>query len=80
MHYYLKDSLQLIHYRNTHWVINHFVDKDIGKVPDIDAFSHTPLGVLENHTHRINSAKDTLSNRSSRTCSKYRYQINKPVG
>ena len=56
MHNYLKDSLQLIHYRNTHWVINHFVDKDIGKVPDIVAFSHTPLGVLENHTHRINSA------------------------
>ena len=50
MHSYLKDSQQLIPYRNAHKVIDNFVHKDIGKVPDIDAFSHTPMGVLENHT------------------------------
>ena len=41
MHNYLKDSQQLIPYRNAHKVIDNFVHKDIGKVPDIDAFSHT---------------------------------------
>ena len=80
MQNYLKDSLQLIHYRNAQWVINYFVNKEGGKVPGIDAFSHTPMGVLKNRTHSMSSTKDTLSNRSSRTYSKYRGQINKPVG
>ena len=67
MHYYLKNSQLLIHYRNVQKVIYQFVNKDNRQSPDIDAFSHTPLGILENHTLTMNSAKDTLSNRSSRT-------------
>ena len=80
MQYYLKNSLLLIHYRNVQKIIYQFVNKDNGQNPNIDAFSHTPLGILENHTLTMNSTKDTLSNRSSRTESKYRNQNNKPVG
>ena len=80
MQYYLKNSLLLIHYRNVQKIIYQFVNKDIGQNPNIDAFSHTPLGIFENHTLTMNSTKDTLSNRSSRTESKYRNQNNKPVG
>ena len=61
-------------------IIYQFVNKDNGQNPNIDAFSHTPLGILENHTLTMNSTKDTLSNRSSRTESKYRNQNNIPVG
>ena len=80
MQYYLKNSLLLIHYRNVQKIIYQFVNKDNGQNPYIDAFSHTPLGIFENHTLKMNSTKDTLSNRSSRTESKYRNQNNKPVG
>ena len=80
MKYYLKNSLLLIHYRNVQKIIYQFVNKDNGQNPNIDAFSHTPLGIFENHTLTMNSTKDTLSNRSSRTESKYRNQNNKPVG
>ena len=80
MQYYLKNSLLLIHYRNVQKIIYQFVNKDNGQNPNIDAFSHTPLGIFENHTLTMNSTKDTLSNRSSRTESKYRNQNNKPVG
>ena len=80
MQYYLKKSLLLIHYRNVQKIIYQFVNKDNGQNPNIDAFSHTPLGIFENHTLTMNSTKDTLSNRSSRTESKYRNQNNKPVG
>ena len=80
MQYYLKNSLLLIHYRNVQKIIYQFVNKDNGQNPNIDAFSHTPLGIFENHTLTMNSTKDTLSNRSSRTKSKYRNQNNKPVG
>ena len=79
MQYYLKNSLLLIHYRNVQKIIYQFVNKDNGQNPNIDAFSHTPLGIFENHTLTMNSTKDTLSNRSSRTESKYRNQNNKPV-
>ena len=67
MQYYLKNSLLLIHYRNVQKIIYHFVNKDKGQIPNIDAFSHTPLGIFENHTLTMNSTKDTLSNRLSRT-------------
>ena len=80
MQYYLKNSLLLIHYRNVQKIIFQFVNKDNGQNPNIDAFSHTPFGIFENHTLTMNSTKDTLSNRSSRTESKYRNQNNKPVG
>ena len=80
MQYYLKNSLLLIHYRNVQKIIYQFVNKDNGQNPNIDAFSHTPLGIFENHTLTMNSTKDTLSNRSSRTESKYRNQNNIPVG
>ena len=80
MQYYLKNSLLLIHYRNVQKIIYQFVNKDNGQNPNIDAFSHTPLGIFENHTLTMNSTKHTLSNRSSRTESKYRNQNNKPVG
>ena len=80
MQYYLKNSLLLIHYRNVQKIIYQFVNKDNGQNPNIDVFSHTPLGIFENHTLTMNSTKDTLSNRSSRTESKYRNQNNKPVG
>ena len=80
MQYYLKNSLLLIHYRNVQKIIYQFVNKDNGQNPNIDAFSHTPLGIFENHTLTMNSTKDTLSNRSSRTESKYRNQNNKPAG
>ena len=80
MKYYLKNSLLLIHYRNVQKIIYQFVNKDNGQNPNIDAFSHTPLGIFENHTLTMNSTKDTLSNRSSRTESKYRNQNNKPEG
>ena len=61
-------------------IIYQFVNKDNGQNPNIDAFSHTSLGILENHTLTMNSTKDTLSNRSSRTESKYRNQNSLPVG
>ena len=80
MQYYLKNSLLLIHYRNVQKIIYQFVNKDNGQNLNIDAFSHTPLGIFENHTLTMNSTKDTLSNRSSRTESKYRNQNNIPVG
>jgi len=80
MQYYLKNLLLLIHYKNVQKIIYQFVNKDNGQNPNIDAFSHTPLGIFENHTLTMNSTKDTLSNRSSRTESKYRNQNNKPVG
>ena len=63
MQYYLKNSLLLIHYRNVQKKIYIFVNKDNGQNPNIDAFSHTPLGIFENHTLTMNSTKDTLSNR-----------------
>ena len=63
----LKNSLQLIHYRNVQRVICHIVNKEKGIVPDIDAFSHIPLGILLNLAHETSPSKDTLSNRSSRT-------------
>ena len=77
---YLKSSQLLFNYRNAQKIIYQFVNKDNGQNPNIDAFSHTPLGILENHTLTMNSTKDTLSNRSSRTESKYRNQNNIPVG
>ena len=80
MQYYLKNSLLLVHYRNVQKIIYQFVNKDNGQNPNIDAFSHTPLRIFENHTLTMNITKDTLSNRSSRTESKYRNQNNKPVG
>ena len=80
MQYYLKNSLLLIHYRNVQKIIYQFVNKDNGQNPNIDTFSHTPLGILENHTLTKNSIKDTLSNHSSRTESKYRNQNYIPVG
>ena len=80
MQYYLKNLLLLIHYKNVQKIIYQFVNKDNGQNPNIDAFSHTPLGIFVNHTLTMNSTKDNLSNRSSRTESKYRNQNNKPVG
>ena len=80
MQYYLKTSLLLIHYRKVQKIIYQFVNKDNGQNPNIDAFSHSPLGIFEIHTLTMNSTKDTLSNRFSRTESKYRNQNNKPVG
>ena len=80
MQCYLKNSQLLIHYRNTQKIIYQFVNKDNGQNPNIDTFSYTPLGILENLTLTMNSTKDTLSNRSSRTESKYRNQNNIPVG
>ena len=76
----LKNSLHLIHYRNVQRVICHIVNKEKGIVPDIDAFSHIPMGILLNLAHETSPSKDTLSNRSSRTKSKYRNQAHKPVG
>ena len=34
-----------------------FVNKDNGQYPNIDAFSHTPLGIFD--TLAMNSAEDT---------------------
>ena len=48
----LKNSLQLIHYRNVQKVVCQIVNKDNGLIPDIDAFSHTPLGILLNRAQK----------------------------
>ena len=63
----LKNSLQLIHYRNVQRVIYQIVNREKGIVPDIDAFSHIPMGILLNLAHKTSPSKDTQSNRSSRT-------------
>ena len=63
----LKNSLQLIHYSNVQKVVCQIVNKDNGLIPDIDAFSHTPLGILLNRAQTTSPPKDTLANRSSRT-------------
>ena len=63
----LKNSLHLIHYGNVQRVICHIVNKEKGIVPDIDAFSHTPLGILLNRAQTTSPSKDTLANRNSRT-------------
>ena len=51
MHYYLKKSNLLTHYRNVQ--------------------NQTIIGILEYHTLTMNSANYTLSNRTTRTLSKY---------
>ena len=48
-------------------VVCQIVNKDNGLIPDIDAFSHTPLGILLNRAQTTSPPKDTLANRSSRT-------------
>ena len=63
----LNDSLQLIHYRNVQKVLCQIVNKDNVLIPEIDAFSHTPLGILLNRAQITSPSKDTLANRSSRT-------------
>ena len=60
MQYYLKNSLLLIHYRNVQKIIYQFVNNDNGQNPNIDAFSHTPLGIFD--TLAMNSAEDTAEN------------------
>ena len=56
------------------------INKEKKIVHDMDALSHIPMGILLNFAHETSPSKDTLSNRSSRTKSKYRNQAHKPVG
>ena len=50
----LKDSHQLIHYRNLHKVIYHNLNKEDGKIPDIDVFSQNQTELLAtlDYSHR----------------------------